>query len=174
MLSGYRAFRRSIVKQLPLFSRGFEIEAELTIKALQRGYRISELPIKLSSRPAGSHSKIRHAHDGVSIMRTIFSLARDYKPLTVFGSVGVLFVIAGCIPGAVLILDFLRNGLISRPVPAVLAVGLVLSGLIIGMSGLVLHTVVRRFQEMELQMGFLGGERSNTIRGQDTRIANTK
>jgi glycosyltransferase involved in cell wall biosynthesis len=174
ILSGYRAFRRSIVKQLPLFSRGFEIEAELTIKALQRGYRIIELPIKLSSRPAGSYSKIRHAHDGVSIMGTIFSLARDYKPLTVFGSVGLFFVIAGCIPGAVLILDFLRTGLISRPVPAVLAVGLVLSGLIIGMAGLVLHTVARRFQEMELQMRFLGGDRSNTVREQGTRTGNTK
>ncbi len=174
MLSGYRAFRRNIVKQLPLFSRGFEIEAELTIKALQRGYRIIELPIKLSSRPAGSYSKIRHAHDGVSIMGTIFSLARDYKPLTVFGSVGLLLVMAGCIPGAALILDFLRTGLISRPVPAVFAVGLVLSGIIIGMAGLVLHTVVRRFQEMELQLRFLGGDRSNTIREQSRRIGNTR
>lgn len=174
MLSGYRAFRRNIVKQLPLFSRGFEIEAELTIKALQRGYRIIELPIRLSSRPAGSYSKIRHAHDGMSIMGMIFSLARDYKPLTVFGSVGLLFVIAGSIPAAVLIVDFLSNGLISQPLPAVLAVGLILSGLIIGMAGLVLHTVVRRFQEMELQMRVLAEDRSNKIREQGTRIGNSR
>jgi glycosyltransferase involved in cell wall biosynthesis len=174
MLSGYRAFRRNIVKQLPLFSQGFEIETELTIKALQRGYRIIEIPIHLSNRPAGSYSKIRHAHDGVSIMGTIFSLARDYKPLTVFGSVGLLFLAAGCIPGTELILEFLRTGSISRLAPAVLAVGLALSGLIIGTAGLLLHTVVRRFQELELQMRFLGRDYSDTIREPGTRIEKTR
>src|SRR5437016_7647502 len=70
MLSGYRVFNRSIVKQLPLLSRGFEIETELTIKALERGYRVIEIPVDLGSRPKGSHSKIRHVHDGLIIMRS--------------------------------------------------------------------------------------------------------
>jgi hypothetical protein len=158
MLSGYRVFRRNIVKQLPLRSRGFEIETELTIKALQRGYRILELPVQLSNRPAGSYSKIRHAHDGVLILGTILSLARDYKPLTVFGSIGLIFVVAGCIPGTAVILEYTRTGVISGLPAAVLAVGLFLAGLITGMAGLILHTVVRRFQELDLQLRFPGGE----------------
>lgn len=158
MLSGYRVFNRNIVKQLPLVSRGFEIETELTIKALERGYRVIELPVSLSGRPQGSYSKIRHIHDGLLIMRMIFSLARDYKPFTVFGTIGLLLVATGLIPGTAVILEFLRTGLIPRLPSAVLAVGLVLSGLITGMVGLVLHTVARHFQELDLQIRFLGRE----------------
>lgn len=152
MLSGYRVFNRTIVKQLPLLSGGFEIETELTIKALERGYRVIELPIDLGSRPQGSHSKIRHVRDGLTIMNMIFSLARDYKPLSIFGTIGLLLVLAGFIPGAIVISEFLRTGLVPRLPSAVLAVGLVLSGLVVGMVGLILHTVTRRFQELDLQV----------------------
>jgi glycosyltransferase involved in cell wall biosynthesis len=165
MLSGYRVFGRGIVKQLPLVSAGFEIETELTIKALERGYRVMELPVNLSSRPEGSHSKIRHLHDGLVITQMIFSLARDYKPFTVFGAVGLLLVLAGFIPGTIVVVEFLRTGLIPRLPSAVLAVGLVLSGLIVGLVGLILHTLARRFQELDLQMRHLEREISTTRKG---------
>lgn len=167
MLSGYRVFNREIVKQLPLLSAGFEIETELTIKALKRGYRVIELPVNLSSRPEGSHSKIRHVRDGLVIMNMIFSLARDYKPLTVFGSIGLLLVAAGFIPGTVVIVEFIRTGLVPRLPSAVLAVGLVLSGIIMGVVGLVLHTVARHFQELDLQLRSLGREISDGKQGNE-------
>lgn len=97
----------------------------------------------------------------------IFSLARDYKPLTVFGAIGLLLVVTGIIPGAIVIVEFLRTGLVSRLPSAVLAVGLVLSGLITGMVGLVLHTVVRRFQELDLQIRKLEREISDDRREQE-------
>lgn len=162
MLSGYRVFNRNIVKQLPLLSSGFEIETELTIKALERGYRVIEFPVHLSNRPQGSYSKIRHVQDGLLILRTIFSLARDYKPLTVFATIGLLFVAAGLIPGTSVALEFLRTGLISRIPSVILTAALALSGLISGMVGLVLHTIARRFQELDLQMRVLGKELSDT------------
>jgi glycosyltransferase involved in cell wall biosynthesis len=164
MLSGYRVFSRNIVKQLPLLSSGFEIETELTIKALERGYRVIESPVTLSNRPEGSYSKIRRVHDGLLIMKMIFSLARDYKPLTVFGTIGLLFVATGLIPGTLVALEFLRTGLISRLPSAVLAVAFVLFGFISIMVGLVLHTIARRFQELELQMRVLGRELSGASR----------
>jgi hypothetical protein len=164
MLSGYRVFSRNIVKQLPLLSSGFEIETELTIKALERGYRVIERPVHLSNRPEGSYSKIRHVHDGLSILKMIFSLARDYKPLTVFGTIGLLFVAASLVPGTIVVREFLRTGLISRLPSVVLAATLALSGLISGMVGLVLHTIARRFQELDLQMRVLGREVSDVNR----------
>jgi len=167
MLSGYRVFTRSIVKQLPLLSHGFEIEAELTIKALERGYRVIELPVDLGSRPEGSHSKIRHLHDGLVIMRMIFSLARDYKPLTVFATVGLILILSGFIPGTIVISEFLRTGLVPRLPSAVLAVGLVLSGLVVGIAGLLLHTVTRRFQELDLQIQQLEREMSDRQSGKN-------
>ena len=85
-------------------------------------------------------------------MRMIFSLARDYKPLTVFATVGLILILSGFIPGTIVISEFLRTGLVPRLPSAVLAVGLVLSGLVVGMVGLLLHTVARRFQELDLQI----------------------
>jgi len=59
ILSGYRAFNRKFVTGLPLFGGGFEIETELTIKAVARGFRTVEIPTVLTARPEGSHSKIK-------------------------------------------------------------------------------------------------------------------
>jgi glycosyltransferase involved in cell wall biosynthesis len=149
ILSGYRAFNREFVKNIPLLTGGFETETELTIKALGRGYRIAEVPVNLSARPEGSSSKIRLLHDGSMILNTILALFRDYKPLTFFGSFGLLAVGMGLFPGTIVIVEFIKTGLVPRLPSAVLAVGLVLSGLLCIGAGLVIHTITRRFQELE-------------------------
>jgi len=132
---------RRLVKGLPIFVTGFEVEVELTIKALERGYRIVEIPVDLRPRPAGSHSKIRIVYDGLKILWTIFSLFRDYKPLTFFGMLGLSFIILGLIPGLVAIYEYLKTGLVLRFPSAILAVGLVLTGMLLLVIGLILHTV---------------------------------
>jgi glycosyltransferase involved in cell wall biosynthesis len=152
VLSGYRAFSREFVKSIPIFGGGFETEVELTVKALARGYRISEVPVRLTPRPEGSFSKIRIVQDGFVILNSILSLVRDYKPLTFFGTAGLIFIALGLIPGAVVIVEFIKTGLVPRLPSAVLAVGLVLSGMLLLVVGLVLHTITRRFQELEHQL----------------------
>lgn len=152
ILSGYRVFSRSFVKNIPLFGGGFETETELTLKALARGYQIVELPVNLKKRPEGSFSKIRILQDGILILNTILALFRDYKPLTFFGVIGLLMIGLGFIPGTVVIVEFIKTGLVPRLPSAVLAVGLVLAGLLSITVGLVLHTITRRFQELEHQL----------------------
>ncbi len=152
VLSGYRAFSREFVKSIPVFGGGFETEVELTVKALARGYRITELPVRLTSRPEGSFSKIRIVQDGFVILNTILSLVRDYKPLTFFGGVGLVCIFLGFVPGIVVIVEFFKTGLVPKLPSAVLAVGLVLSGMLLIVVGLVLHTITRRFQELEHQL----------------------
>lgn len=152
VLSGYRAFNREFVKSIPVFGGGFETEVELTIKALARGYRITELPVRLTSRPEGSFSKIRVVQDGLVILNTILTLFRDYKPLTFFGGMGLFLIVLGFVPGVVVILEFIRTGLVPRLPAAILAVGLVLSGMLLVVVGLVMHTITRRFQELEHQL----------------------
>lgn len=151
LLSGYRAFNRRVVKNLPVLSHGFEIETELTVKCIERDYRIHEVPVNLSQRPEGSESKIKVFGDGFLIFNTIFALFRDYKPLTVFGILGLILSVSGFIPGMIVIREFLLTGYISRVPSAILAVGLVLSGLLIIFFGLVLHSISRRFQELDYQ-----------------------
>lgn len=152
VLSGYRAFSREFVKNIPAFGGGFETEVELTIKALARGYRITEVPVRLTSRPEGSVSKIRIVSDGFVILNTILTLFRDYKPLTFFGGIGLIFVLLGGLPGAILLVEFLKTGVAHNLPAAIMAVGLVLSGMLLIVVGLVLHTITRRFQEFEYQL----------------------
>jgi uncharacterized membrane protein len=111
-----------------------------------------EIPVNLSVRPAGSKSKIKIWSDGLLILSTIFAFFRDYKPFTAFGLVGLLIVMAGLVPGIIVIDEFLETGLISRIPSAILAVGLVLTGLLVCFTGLILHTISRRFQALDCQL----------------------
>jgi glycosyltransferase involved in cell wall biosynthesis len=169
VLSGFRACSRQFVKGIPLFGGGFEIETELTIKALYRGYRLLEVPVDLATRPEGSYSKIRHFRDGIIITKTIFALFRDYKPLTFFGSLGLLLIGVGAVVGLRVwdnaTYPNARIGLAS----AVLVAVMVLGGILSSFTGVVLHTVLRRFQEFEHQLRVLMHEtyRSQSSGGTD-------
>lgn len=158
ILSGYRCLNRRLVRGLPLFVTGFEVEAELTIKSLERGFRILEIPIDLGGRPSGSRSKIRIVRDGLRILTTILALFRDYKPLTFFGGTGLVLLLAGGLLAGVLSFRYVAIGSIISPPVAVLATGLLAAGIALLAVGLVLHTVNRRFQEMERHMRLLGKE----------------
>jgi glycosyltransferase involved in cell wall biosynthesis len=158
ILSGYRAFNRRFVKTLPLFGGGFEIETELTIKAVARGFRIVEIPTTLTTRPHGSHSKIKFWRDGFLILNTVLALFRDYKPLTFFGSAGLLLVTVSFAGGLLVFLEYYRRGVITRPMLAGAALAVFLSGLLMAAVGLVLHSIARRAQEFEYQIQLLGDE----------------
>ena len=158
LLSGYRAMSRELVKGLPIVATNFEIEAELTIKAVERDYRVVEVPVDLRRRPDGSFSKIRRFRDGYAILRTILLLFRDYRPMSFFGWIGVGFILVGMIPGAVVVAEFLRTGLVPRLPSAVLAVALVLTGMLSIAVGLVLSAVSRRFHELETRMEMIAAD----------------
>jgi len=148
LLSGYRCMTRGLVKSLPLFERGFGIEAEITIKALERGFRLVEVPVRLKARPQGSTSKIRVLRDGLTILGTIGSLFRDYKPLTFFGGLGL--VVLGLTGAVVLWIGRAWLGMTATDASTLVVLnGLALVGLLLVAVGLILHTLNRRFQEME-------------------------
>jgi glycosyltransferase involved in cell wall biosynthesis len=157
VLSGYRAFSRSFVKNLALFGGGFEIETELTIKAVARGYRIVEIPVDLSVRPEGSHSKIHFFRDGMLILTTILTLFRDYKPLTFFGSLGLAFLAVSFVPGVTVVAEYFKSGFVKLPA-AVVASGLGICGLLLCAIGLLLHSIARRAQEFDYQLQMLGDQ----------------
>lgn len=138
LLSGYRAFSRRLVTTLPLLGGGFETEAEMTIKAVHRGFHVAEVPVSLVSRPAGSDSKIRVVQDGLVILNAIVALFRDYKPLTFFGIIALL--LAGAAAG-VFAAGFTMAAAMLALVSCVAAA-----------TGAILHTVTRHFQELERLM----------------------
>ncbi|HYN86327.1 MAG TPA: glycosyltransferase [Pyrinomonadaceae bacterium] len=158
ILSGYRAFNRRFVKRVPLFGGGFEIETELTVKAVERGYRVLEVPVDLVHRPEGSHSKIQFFRDGVLILNTILALFRDYKPLTFFGGVGLALLLASLAFGLAAFVVTVGDG---RSMPLALSLAAILlfaCGLLSVTVGLVLHSIARRSQEFEYHMHLLADE----------------
>ncbi|RFC43539.1 MAG: Glycosyltransferase involved in cell wall bisynthesis, partial [Verrucomicrobia bacterium] len=95
IFSGYRAFTRECAQAIPITSRGFDVETELTVQSLYRGMVIKEIEAPYGERPAGSFSKLRTLPDGMRVLLRLFLLLRAYKPLSLFGTLFiVLFLVA--------------------------------------------------------------------------------
>src|SRR5260370_4641812 len=156
-LSGYRCFRRRLVRGLPLCGGGFDTEAEMTIKALQRGFTIVEVPVALGARPPGSRSKIRIVQDGFVILNCMLVLLRDYKPLTFFGGSGVMLLIAGCVPAGFAVVQVLKTGAVPLML-TLAAAALIGAGSVAILVGLILHSITRRFQELDHQIQTLADD----------------
>ncbi|MBD9437805.1 glycosyltransferase [Pseudoxanthomonas sp. PXM03] len=148
VLSGYRVFSRRFVKSMPVLSRGFEIETEMTVFALSNGFVLSERTIEYGTRPDGSESKLNTYRDGMRVLKTILFLFKDMRPLLFFGTLSLLCVLAGLGFGAFVIHEFTQIGLVTHPSTAVLAVAFTLMGVVALATGLILDTVNRRSNEI--------------------------
>ena len=143
VMTGYRAFSRPFVKTFPVLSKGFQIETELSIHAVDRGWRILDVPIEYRDRPEGSVSKLDTVGDGIRVIMMIGTLFKDYRPLKFFGIVALLFLLVGLAFGVPVIAEFLATGLVPRLPTAVLAVSLVFLAALSLASGLILDTVAK-------------------------------
>ena len=150
MLSGYRVFSRRFVKSFPVLSRGFEIETELTIHALELGLAVAEIDTPYYARPADSASKLNTWGDGFRILRTIVKLYRSERPLPFFGAIGLMLAITSVGFGTPVVITYVETGLVPRLPTAVLATGLMILAFLSGAIGLVLDTVTRGRREMKL------------------------
>ena len=153
VMTGYRAFSRAFVKTFPVLSEGFQIETELSIHAVDRRWRILDVPIAYRDRPEGSSSKLNTVSDGVKVVMAIASLFKNYRPLKFFGLIALAFLAAGLALGAPVVADFLRTGLVPRLPTTVLAAALVFLCALSLATGLILDTVAkndRRQWELEV------------------------
>ena len=149
-LSGYRAFNRRVSQRIPIVSAGFEVETELTIQMLFYGLRIVEMQVAYRGRPAGSHSKLDTFRDGARVLWKTFSLFRAFKPLTFFGSMGLLFFALGVLAGIPPVYGFVASGYrqVHRFPLAILATGLMLLAFGSVFVGILLHAINWRFKEL--------------------------
>jgi len=152
ILSGYRVMNRDFVKTIPITSRGFEIEAELTLQALSKGFVIKELPTNYRSRPKGSESKIRTFSDGYAILMTIIAFTRDFRPMTFFPILSLLLFIGGLIPGWRVISAYLKTGRVNYISSGVLAVSMIILSFFFLITGFFIHTLNRRFNEISIML----------------------
>ena len=153
VMTGYRAYNAVFAKTMPVLSPGFEIETELSIHAVDKRWRIAEVPIDYRDRPEGSESKLDTFSDGCKVLLMILSLFKDYRPLALFSWVALLFCVLGLVAGVPVIGEFAATGLVPKLPSALLAVALVFIGILSFTCGLILDTVVKGTRKQyELQV----------------------
>ena len=153
VMTGYRAMSRPFVKTFPVMSEGFQIETELSIHAVDRRWRIKDVPIVYRDRPEGSVSKLDTVGDGLKVISMIGSLFKDYRPLKFFSLIALLFFIVGLVLGVSVIFDVVHTGLVQRFPTAILAVAFMfLCGLSLA-TGFILDSVAKvERKEWELKV----------------------
>ncbi len=147
LFSGLRLFSRRFYKHVPVLSRGFELEIELTIQAVDKGFGQTEIPVPFRGRADGSTSKLKTGRDGVRILRLLVVLFRDYRPFTFFGHLAAAVALLGLAVGSIPIAEYFTTGMVNRLPLAVLAASLVTLSIITGLVGLLLESNLRYHRE---------------------------
>ena len=142
-MTGYRAFSYQFVKTFPVLSKGFEIETEMTLHAVDKNMQIENVVVEYRDRPAGSRSKLNTIPDGMRVLWTIVRLFRDYKQGLFWSFIAfILYVIAAALFIPVLV-DFTRTGLVAR-FPSLMVSGVsAILGTLCLFTGIILKSIVR-------------------------------
>ncbi len=153
IMTGYRAFNKKFVKSFPVISKGFEIETEMTIHAMDKNMLIYEIPVDYRDRPLGSVSKLNTFRDGFLVLKTIGSLFKDYKPLSFFGIISLIFFIIGMFLFIPVFKSYIETSLVLRFPTLIVSVFFILCSLLSLSCGLILSTLQKmKKQEYEIQL----------------------
>lgn len=156
VMTGMRAFSPLFVKSFPVLSKGFEIETEMTIHALDNNLLIYSVPVQYKDRPQGSDSKLNTYRDGVKVLLTIFNLFRDYKPLKFFGTFSSVLLIISLALFIPVLLEFLKTGLVPRFPTLIVSVVMMLAAFLSFVCGLILDTNAKNNRKnFEVQMNII-------------------
>ena len=156
VMTGLRAFSPLFVKSFPVLSKGFEVETEMTIHALDNNLLIRSIPVQYRDRPEGSQSKLKTYSDGAKVLLTIFNLFRDYKPLKFFGTLSALLAIVSLILFLPVFSEFLQTGMVPRFPTLIVSVVMMLAAFLSVVCGLILDTNAKNNRKnFEIQMNIL-------------------
>lgn len=156
IMTGYRAFSYIFVKSFPVLSKGFEIETEMTIHALDKNFRLRSLPVGYRDRPTGSESKLNTFSDGFRVLCTILRLYKDYRPLPFFGILSVLLGALGLGMFVPVFAEYARTGLVPRFPTLIVSGFIVVAALLSLMCGLILDTSGKNARkDFELKLNLL-------------------
>ena len=148
IMTGYRGFSKKFVKTLPVISKGFEIETEMTIHALDKNFYIEEFPIEYRDRPVGSESKLNTVSDGIKVIKTIAKLFKEYKPFAFFSIISIILWIISIGFFIPIFIQFLETGLVAK-IPTVIVSGITaVIGSLMFICGLILDVVVKKHRQL--------------------------
>ena len=160
IMTGYRAFNYEFVKSFPILSKGFEIETEMSIHALDKNFKLLEVPVTYRDRPAGSVSKLNTYKDGFRVLKTIARLFRDYKPFAFFGWLGLLCVIIATIFFVPVLQAYFSTGLVAKFPTLIVCSGIYVVSFLLWMSGLILDVIAKKHRQLfELYLNILSSKK---------------
>lgn len=153
IMTGYRAFSFQFAKSFPVLSKGFEIETEMSIHAVDKNMQVENVVIEYRDRPEGSESKLNTYSDGVKVLRTIFRLFKNYKPLSFFGIIAAILALLSVIFVIPVFSTYVKTGLVPN-FPTLIACGFTMMAAILSLfAGLQLqNSVQKNKQDFEMRL----------------------
>jgi len=148
IMTGYRAFSYEFVKTFPVLSKGFEIETEMTIHALDKNFLLKEIPVEYRDRPVGSVSKLSTYSDGFKVLTTIARLFKEYKPTVFFSLVSLLFFIISLGFGIPVFVEYFETGLVPRYPTLIFSGFMLMISILMFVCGLILEVVVKKHRQL--------------------------
>ena len=148
IMTGYRAFSFLFVKSFPVLSKGFEIETEMTIHAVEKNMRIENVVIEYRDRPSGSESKLNTFSDGFKVLKTIANLFRDYRPMTFFGFFSAIFDLTALGLFITVLMEYFETGLVERFPTLIVSGVLAMIGILLWVCGLILQVITKKHRQL--------------------------
>lgn len=153
IMTGYRAFSYEFVKSFPVLSKGFEIETEMSIHAVDKNMNVANVIIEYRDRPEGSESKLNTYSDGFKVLKTIGRLYRNYKPMQFFGIVALILMIISAAMFIPVLVIYIQTGLVPNFPTLIVSGFIALAALESLFSGMILSTLAEKErQEFEFRL----------------------
>lgn len=164
IMTGLRAFSYDFVKSFPVMSKGFEIETEMTVFALDNNFKLYETPIDYRDRPSGSESKLNTVKDGTKVLKTIVSLFKNTKPFIFFSMLSAIFMIIALVLFIPVFIEYLKTGLVPRIPTLIVSIGMMMFSFLTLNSGITL-SVLKRQERQQVERHLTTVKMINNIRG---------
>ena len=148
IMTGYRAFSYEFVKGFPILSKGFEIETEMTIHAVDKNFKLVEIPVSYRDRPEGSVSKLNTYSDGIKVLKTIFNLFKEYRPAIFFNIFAVITLLLALIFGLPIVIEYFKTGLVPRFPTLIVSCIFLLLTFVLWSTGTILQVIVKKHKQL--------------------------
>ena len=155
-MTGYRAFSKEFVKTYPVLSKGFEIETEMTIHAVDKNFLIKEVPVAYRDRPVGSVSKLNTYRDGFKVLKMIATLFKEYKPFFFFNIISIVLALISLLFIVPVFQEYFETGLVLRFPTLIVGGFIMLSALLSFICGVILDVIVKKHKQLyEIILNFV-------------------
>ena len=168
IMTGYRAFSYEFVKTFPVFSKGFEIETEMTIHAVNYNMQVENVVVEYRDRPEGSVSKLNTFRDGMRVIRKMLQLYKNYRPLRFFGLLCLLLMLVALILFVPVMGDYLQTGLVPRYPTLIVCGFMAIAGLQSFFSGMILEVMAAKDRrDFEYRLNKINAQKKELLNRKD-------